>query len=100
MRPELFLDPERLHVHSRRLASVLDAVVPLPTLDADGRAALASTAAGRELVAEVDRSADAVERAARELSMLSAWLASAAAAARAADADAACSLARTDREQP
>jgi hypothetical protein len=89
MRLDVDLDPERLHVHGRRLAAVLDTLGPLPVLDPARRAALASTPAGRELLAEVDRSTAAVELAAGELAQLASWLAATATSARAADTDAA-----------
>jgi hypothetical protein len=100
MPPDLDLDPERLHVHGRRLAAVSDALLPLPVLDADRRAALVATPAGREVLAEVDRSAAAVELAAHELSVLSSWLSTVAATTRTADSDAARTVERLDRPRP
>ncbi len=100
MPPELDLDPERLHVHSRRLTAVVDALVPLPAPDISRWSALASTDAGRAMLAEVDRSAAAVVLAVRELVHLAAQLAEVASAARTADSDAALIVARLHREVP
>ena len=100
MRPDLDLDPERLHVHGRRLAVVVDALLPLPVLDPERRAVLAADPVGRDVLAEVDRSAAAVELAGRELSVLSSWLSTVAATTRAADSDAARTLSRLDPQLP
>lgn len=100
MRPDLDLDPERLHVHARRLAAVLDGLVPLPVLAPERREVLVAGPAGRAILAEVERSSAAVERAAAELTLLASWLAAAASSTRAADSDAARTLAHPDRLLP
>jgi hypothetical protein len=92
--PDLHLDPERLHVHGRRLSAVLDELVPLPALDAESRAALSLTVDGPAVLAEVDRTAAAVHRIARELTDLAAVLHTGAFAAAAADAGSAGGIAR------
>ncbi|MHA6785314.1 hypothetical protein ACVGOW_30610 [Pseudonocardia saturnea] len=86
MPPELHLDPERLHVHGRRLSAVLDELVPLPALDAESRAALSLTDDGAAVLAELDRTGAAVDRIGRELTDLAAVLHTRAFAAAAADA--------------
>lgn len=100
MPPDLGLDPERLHVHGRRLVAVLDTLVPVPVLGPDRRAVLNSTPAGREILAEIDRSTAAVEFAAGELSRLASWLVETAASTRQADSDAARALGHADRLLP
>ncbi|WP_300017218.1 hypothetical protein [Pseudonocardia sp.] len=100
MRPDLDLDPERLHVHGRRLTDVLDTLVPLPVLDPDRRARLSATPAGRAILAELDRSAAAVDLAADELARLASWLDAAAATTSTADSDAAGALPAPDRPLP
>lgn len=89
MPPELHLDPDRLHTHGRRLTAVLDRLVPMPDVDPDTRTALASTDPGSRALAEFDRMAEAMDRAGRELSALTATLHQAAAAAENADSGAA-----------
>lgn len=91
---DLHLDPERLHLHGRRLSAVLDGLVPLPALDAESRAALSLTAGGPAVLAEVDRTAAAVDRIARELTDLAAVLHTAAFAATAADGESAGGIAQ------
>lgn len=92
MRPDLHLDPERLHVHGRRLSAVLDGLVPLPALDAESRAALSLTAGGAAVLAELDRTVAAVDGIGRELTDLAAVVHTCAFAAAAADARAADGL--------
>jgi len=87
MAHELQLDPERLHLHGRRLSALLDALAPLPAVDADTRATLGRTPAGAAVLAELDRAAAAVDRAGRELSELAAGLHVAAYAAAEVDGD-------------
>lgn len=84
MATELHLDPDRLHLHGRRLAEVLDGLVPLPGLAPDDRAALA----GSPLLAEFDHALDAVGRAGRVLADLAAELHGAASGTAAADVEA------------
>ncbi len=87
MVPDIHLDPERLHGHGRRLAGVLDGLVPLPDLDDDTRAALASTEPGSVVLAELDRVRAELDRAAHELAGLTAALHAAATAATCADTE-------------
>jgi hypothetical protein len=91
---DLHLDPERLHLHGRRLAAVLDGLVPLPALDAEVRAALSLTVDGAAVLDELDRTAAAVDRIARELTDLAAALHVGAFAAAAADGLAAGGIAQ------
>lgn len=88
MPADLHLDPERLHVHGRRLSAVLDELVPLPALDAESRAALSLTVDGAAVLAELDRTVAAVDGIGRELTDLAAVLHVGAFAAAAADAQA------------
>lgn len=85
MASDFHRDPERLHVHGRRLDAVLDALVPLPELDPDTRTGL-SRAAG-PVLAELDRVLSTVDRAGHELAALAATLHDAAAAGCAADGE-------------
>ncbi|GAA2569430.1 hypothetical protein [Pseudonocardia hydrocarbonoxydans] len=87
MAHELQLDPDRLHVHGRRLSALLDGLVPAPAVDAATRATLARTPGGAAVLAELDRVAAAVDRTGRELSGLAAGLHVAAYAAAAVDGD-------------
>lgn len=91
---DLHLDPERLHLHGRRLSAVLDGLVPLPALDAEARAALSLTGDGPAVLAELDRTVAAVDRIARELVDLAAVLHAGASAAVAADARSAGGIAQ------
>ncbi len=100
MPPQLHLDPDRLHTHARRLTAVLDGLVPLPDVDPETRTALASTAAGAAALAELDRITAMVDRAARELSALTAALHETAAAAADADHEAAAVFAALHPAQP
>lgn len=88
MAHELQLDPDRLHVHGRRLSALLDGLAPAPTADEATRAALARTPGGAAVLAELDRLAAAVDRTGRELSGLAAGLHVAAYAAAAVESDA------------
>lgn len=85
MASDIELDPERLHVHGRRVADVLGELAPLPELDAGLRAALASTEQGAAVLAEVDRALAAILRAAHELAGLAGTLHGAASAVTEAD---------------
>lgn len=85
MVPDIHLDPERLHVHGRRLAGLLDGLVPLPELDDETRAALAATGPGPAVLAELDRALEEIDRAADELAGLTAALHGAATATAHAD---------------
>ncbi|GAA3245616.1 hypothetical protein GCM10017691_52860 [Pseudonocardia petroleophila] len=98
MPSELLLDPDRLHVHGRRLSALLADLAPLPWVDAATRDGLAATPGGPAVLAELDRAAAAVDRAGRELAALAAALHVAAYAAAAADDAATAGLAAlTDR---
>lgn len=94
MPPDLHLDPERLHTSAARLTAIVDALVPIPTVDADTRAVMGATAARTVILVELDRMAEELDRACRELASLSAVLHDTATAAAAADVEAASSIAR------
>jgi hypothetical protein len=80
------VDPELLRPLARRTAAVLDVLVPLPALDPGSRSALAGTAAGAAVLAELDALTGSLNRAAREIGELAAGLAAAAASVEHADA--------------
>lgn len=94
MPPDLHLDPERLHTHGSRLSAIVDALVPMPTLDACTRTAVESSPRHQAILAELDRTTEVLDRACRELGALATTLHDIADAASSADAEAARSIAR------
>ena len=85
MAPDIHVDPDRLHVHGRRLAEVLGTLGGPPELDPATRVALASTGPGTAVLAVLDRAAAVLDRANHELGGLTAALHGAASAAVDAD---------------
>ncbi len=85
MAPDIHLDPERLHVHGRRLTGVLDGLLPMPELDTDTRGGLSRTETGSAVLVELDRALAAVDRTGHELVALTVALHDVASAAVTAD---------------